>query len=678
MTTLTITPNWKNKSARFKGTIAAGEHVAVSIANDDGSGSAYISSTTNLRLRVVDERGRTLAQFPMPPEEGETPDEWDSDLTPLSCELDLNTVQMLMAVPPAANVPLLFVLDDYEGKTLFFKDFCEVTHWPRRVGEEEPTNLDDYKDIIAEFREDIYGEGGFEDRVESAEERAASSASAATAAAESASGSQTSAANSASAAQTAAQAAAASATAAQTAAESINEPTGDFTKEGVAADAKAVGDALDAKADAAATSAALLALDSTKADKSTTYTKTEVDAIVQALKTGSRQIVETLPASGEPMVIYMVPKSASQTNNAYDEYIWTAAGAWEKIGDTEVDLSGYYTKTATNTLLAAKQDTIGDLAAIRSGATAGATAVQPESGKGLSTNDYTTADKQKLDGIAAGAQVNVIETVKVNGTVLTPSGKAVDITVPTGSAANKDVPTTGDASATQVVMGNDSRLSNARTPTAHKSSHATGGSDAIAPSDIGAAASSHTHVASDITSGLATVATTGSYADLTNKPTIPTVPTNVSAFTNDAGYVTTAALRYDLASETVISTASQETVEGETVNYGEATLADRTGNRVSITATLDELRVTFPPSVSGKLRDFGLRVEVGTGSAALTAPALVPVAQTGETLKLENNVKKIPALADGTAAARGVTLIYFSESAPGVFFARGEQVREVA
>lgn len=138
------------------------------------------------------------------------------------------------------------------------------------------------------------------------------------------------------------------------------------------------------------------------------------------------------------------------------------------------------------------------------------------------------------------------------------------------------------------------------------------------------------------------------------------------------------ALRYDLASETVISTASQETVEGETVNYGGATLADRTGNRVSITATLDELRVTFPPSVSGKLRDFGLRVEVGTGSAALTAPAIVPVAPTGETIKLENNAKQIPALADGAAAAKGVTLLYFSESAPGVFFAKGEQVREVA
>ena len=37
---------------------------------------------------------------------------------------------------------------------------------------------------------------------------------------------------------------------------------------------------------------------------------------------------------------------------------------------------------------------------------------------------------------------------------------------------------------------------------------------------------------------LATVASTGDYNDLSNKPTIPTVPTNVSAFNNDVGYLT--------------------------------------------------------------------------------------------------------------------------------------------
>lgn len=54
-----------------------------------------------------------------------------------------------------------------------------------------------------------------------------------------------------------------------------------------------------------------------------------------------------------------------------------------------------------------KQDFINDLATIRSGAALGATAVQPESGKGLSTNDYTNEEKTKLAGIETGAEANV-------------------------------------------------------------------------------------------------------------------------------------------------------------------------------------------------------------------------------------------------------------------------------
>ena len=52
-------------------------------------------------------------------------------------------------------------------------------------------------------------------------------------------------------------------------------------------------------------------------------------------------------------------------------------------------------------------------------------------GKGLSTNDYTSDERDKLASIARGAQANVIEHVKVNGIIVTPSGTTVDITTPT-------------------------------------------------------------------------------------------------------------------------------------------------------------------------------------------------------------------------------------------------------
>ena len=47
------------------------------------------------------------------------------------------------------------------------------------------------------------------------------------------------------------------------------------------------------------------------------------------------------------------------------------------------------------------------------------------------TASYTTEKDSKLTGIATGAQVNVIESVKVNGTAQTVTDKAVNITVPT-------------------------------------------------------------------------------------------------------------------------------------------------------------------------------------------------------------------------------------------------------
>ena len=57
-----------------------------------------------------------------------------------------------------------------------------------------------------------------------------------------------------------------------------------------------------------------------------------------------------------------------------------------------------------------------------------------------------------------------------------------------------------------------------------------------------------------LSSNLASVATSGSYSDLSNTPTIPTVPTDVSAFNNDAGYITAGIFSYDSGTNTLTIT----------------------------------------------------------------------------------------------------------------------------
>lgn len=60
--------------------------------------------------------------------------------------------------------------------------------------------------------------------------------------------------------------------------------------------------------------------------------------------------------------------------------------------------------------------------------------VNTEAGKGLSTNDFTTPLLEKLNGIEAGAEVNVIESISLNSVPLEISGKAVNIPIATTGA----------------------------------------------------------------------------------------------------------------------------------------------------------------------------------------------------------------------------------------------------
>lgn len=106
-------------------------------------------------------------------------------------------------------------------------------------------------------------------------------------------------------------------------------------------------------------------------------TATEVAAAVAAGVAAAdhitRRIVSSvddidLTADDADKYIYMVSKDGAD-GDQYDEYM-VLNGVLEKVGDWSVDLSDY---------------------------------VQKEDGKGLSSNDFTDADKEKLEGIAEGA-----------------------------------------------------------------------------------------------------------------------------------------------------------------------------------------------------------------------------------------------------------------------------------
>ena len=56
--------------------------------------------------------------------------------------------------------------------------------------------------------------------------------------------------------------------------------------------------------------------------------------------------------------------------------------------------------------------------------------VQKEDGKGLSTEDYTTAEKSKLTNLPADAEKNIIIGIQRNGLTVTPSNRIVNIEVP--------------------------------------------------------------------------------------------------------------------------------------------------------------------------------------------------------------------------------------------------------
>lgn len=170
-------------------------------------------------------------------------------------------------------------------------------------------------------------------------------------------------------------------------------------------------------------------------------------------------VVTELPQTGDPDRIYLVPNESSRTNDIYDEYIWLVEQSkWEFLGNkhVDVDLTDYYTKEEVDALIpqvdsytkvesdnkyAVKADVytkseVDDLIVPQVDAYTKQESdskyatietvnnkVDKVVGKQLSTEDYTTEEKEKLAGLSNYDDTNI--TQKLNEKVDKITGKGL-------------------------------------------------------------------------------------------------------------------------------------------------------------------------------------------------------------------------------------------------------------
>lgn len=209
------------------------------------------------------------------------------------------------------------------------------------------------------------------------------------------------------------------------------------------------------------------------------YTKEEVNQKLSSVLNykGSVDNYSDLPADAVKGDVYNVKNADTVHGVKAGDNVAYDGTSWDVLAGT-IEMSGYLTKTEAETTYVAKEEgktlisadliekltnmnadgeknvinAVSEEFSIDAGtrtlslatgkitqdkiaglAEALAKKVDAETGKGLSTNDFTNDLKSKLDAIEAGAKANVIENVSMNGETLVIAEKGVNIPLATNT-----------------------------------------------------------------------------------------------------------------------------------------------------------------------------------------------------------------------------------------------------
>lgn len=191
--------------------------------------------------------------------------------------------------------------------------------------------------------------------------------------------------------------------------------------------------------------------------KSETYTQSEITTLISNAVSNLQlfEVVNSLPTSNiKTNRLYLIVNNESIANNLYDIYL-RVNNSWEQLDGLEFDISNFYNKTEMDTLLSGKVDTSDSRLT-----------------NARAPTSHTHGDITNTGAIGSTANKPLITTT--NGKITTGSFGTTENTF---------------------CQGNDSRLSDARTPT------------------------THTHTKIQITD-------------------FPTIPSKTSDLTNDSGFLT--------------------------------------------------------------------------------------------------------------------------------------------